>query len=385
MTRRLWLHIGSHKTGTTTAQDTFRFNRKLLAGRGLGFAHGTGVSRLHEYLSTIDAAHFLPQGFHVIDPQAFAAHVAEAKGDTVFASSENFSFFFAIGPIAALAAALRAHFDEVRILAYIRRQDRHAISHHQEGARPDRPPEGALWGHSLTALPEPQPLQRLYLDYNARLALWEEIFGVENVTVRMYERAHLKNRDIVADILSVLGVSDEGIQPVADKNNGLGLQKAKVGHLANSIFGDPRITAALTRALPPNDPKMLPKADSARAFLEPYRDSNRALNARRQITEFPDLFPDDFDFYPTAPTDKWNEVSANSAMRAVISVLGSRDGRKNALYFDDLRQAALALREQSPGPALRFAKAAQRIRPNALQITKLVNELQEVITRRDAP
>ena len=31
------LHIGTHKTGTTTIQDTFALNRNLLSGKGLVF------------------------------------------------------------------------------------------------------------------------------------------------------------------------------------------------------------------------------------------------------------------------------------------------------------------------------------------------------------
>ena len=37
MTRTLFLHIGSHKTGTTSIQNFLAHNRDLLAARGYGY------------------------------------------------------------------------------------------------------------------------------------------------------------------------------------------------------------------------------------------------------------------------------------------------------------------------------------------------------------
>jgi hypothetical protein len=388
--RRLWLHIGSHKTGTTTVQDTFLFNRSLLLQRGLAFVHGTAESHLHQYLASIDPKSILPAGFALTDPAAFATHLARGPADVVFASSENFSFFFTQQAVDDLAAAVRPHFDDVRILAYIRRQDRHAISHHQEGARPERLPEGVLWGHALTALPEPAAHQRLYLDYDQRLMLWENAFGRGSLHVRMYDRAHLANGDVVNDILGLMGLNeggsaDDGLVRVPDKNLALGQQKAKVGHLANAITTDALLTRSLLRALPQNDDRMLPSAEAARAFLEPYRESNRALNARLGLTPYPDLFPDSFDDYPATATDPWTEDNANSALRTVIALLATGSGYKTALTPDDLRNAAIALKVKSPESALRFIQAAQRLRPDGPNILRLLTELEQRVAEIKAP
>lgn len=381
--RRLTLHIGGHKTGTTTLQETFLANKTALAKQGLGYAHAAGACHLHGYVSMIDPVSVLSQGFGVNDPELFAKDLAATSGDDIFGSSENFAFFFFQAPIDALAKALLTRFDQVRILAYLRRQDRHALSHHQEGARPDRLSDAQLWGHALSALPKPQPHQKLYLNYDRRLALWENAFGRQNVTLRIYDRNHLKNGDIVSDVLDVLGLSGEGIVPVEDRNLALGLHRAKVGHLANEILGQDQITRTLLRALPNKGIKMLPSAEAARAFLAPYRTSNRALNERHGITAFRDLFPDDFDDFPADAVQAWPDDAANQALRAVISVLGKGQTSISELTHDDLRKAAEALAPTDAPTALRLITAAQALRPDTGQINRLKLALEAQLRNLD--
>ena len=382
--RRLTLHIGSHKTGTTTLQETFLLNKTLLASRGVGYAHRADTCQLHGYLSVIDPASLLTQGFGVRDLDRFADDLAATQGQEVFGSSENFSFFFQQAPIDALAKALRSRFDAVQILVYIRRQDRHALSHYQEGARPGRAPEAQLWGHGLAALPPPQPHHALYLNYHHRLAMWERAFDGGTVTVRVYDRKLLKNGDIAADVLDVLGISAQGIVPVPDKNPALGLQQAKVGHLAGEILDNDPLTRALLRALPQDEGKMLPSADEAKAFLAPYRASNRLLNERLGLTPFPDLFPDDFDDYPETAQDGWSDATATSALRAVIGTLGKRKTVMEDLTADDLRKAALVLRNTDPSAALRLVRAAHLLRPNGAQINQMKCALEAQLRDPDA-
>lgn len=383
--RRLTLHIGAHKTGTTVLQETFLLNKALLASRGLGYAHGPGSCHLHEYLSVIDPASVLTQGYGVLDPDRFADDLAATEGQNVFGSSENFSFFFQQAPIDALAKALQSRFGDVRILAYIRRQDRHAVSHHQEGARPDRAPEWQLWGHALTALPQPNPHQAQYLNYNTRLALWENAFGQHNVTVRMYDRKYLLDGDSVADVLRVLGISAKGLMPAPYMNHALGLQRAKVGHLANELFDNEPMTRSLLRTLPEDEARMMPSVAAAREFLAPYRDSNRQLNERLGITAFPDLFPEDFDDLPQEASDGWSDAAANSTLRAVIATLGKNKTVMEDLTSDDLRNAAIALQNSDPPAALRLVRAAHLLRPKGAQINRLKTALEARLVKPDAP
>lgn len=374
--KRLTLHIGSHKTGTSTIQSAFGENEALLLSRGLALAKVKPWEHVHTFLGFANPSEIFPAGYNVMDPVGFAAFLANRPGDHIFASSENFSFFFQQSAIDDLATALKAGFDQIRIVAYLRRQDRHAVSHHQEGARADRPPEGLLWGHSLTALPYPSPMQRLYLDYDQRLAMWERAFGSDNLSVRLFDRTIMDQGDVVADLLKLIGIVGDGLVRWPDLNLSLSRLQAKVGHIANEIIGDNGVTQRLLDALYAADDRMIPSAEAARAFLEPYRESNRRLNARLGITPFPDLFPDDFSDYPETASEDLSQAECETGLRTVIRTLGGARMYLHDLTADDLRLSAKILLKSEPWLALRLARAAQNLRPNGKAIAEMIAELE---------
>jgi hypothetical protein len=375
--KRLTLHIGSHKTGTSTLQATFRENEAALLSRGLAVAYVPPWDHVHPLLDFVNPREIFPGGYRVTGPLEFAEFLARPPADHVFASSENFSFFFQQDTINDLATALKARFGEIRIVVYLRRQDRHAVSHHQEGAKANRPPEGLLWGHSLTALPDPAPLQRLYLDYNQRIAMWESAFGSANLSVRVFDRALLDKGDIVSDMLALIGVDGHGIVRSPDVNISLSRMQAKVGHIANALIGDDSVTQRLLDAVyVPDGDRMAPSAAAARAFLEPYRESNRLLNARLGITSFPDLFPDDFSDYPETASEDMPPGESIAALQAAIRTLGGQKMALQDVTADELRLSARSLAKSEPWLALRLARAALSLRPNGPAILQLVAELE---------
>ena len=375
MTRRLWLHIGSHKTGTSSLQVTLRANEALLLGRGLGVARSAPWPHVHPFLVHVTPRQIMPDGFQTADPADFARFLADTAGDNVIASSENFAYFFRQSAVDDLAAALKPQFDEVRILTYLRRQDRHAVSHHQEGAKHDRAAESALWGHGLNALPDPSPLHRLYLDYDQRIGMWERAFGSDSVVVRVFDRTLLKDGDIVADVLNLVGISDEGLTRLPDRNVSLGRLQAKVGHIANATLNDDILTRSLVDAMPVED-RMTPARNEARAFLEPYREANRRLNDRLNISAEPALFSDDFSDYPEVGNDHLDEAACIMAVQETIVTLGRRAKTLQSLSADDLKVAALALQELNPEVALRLIQAARSLRPNGPHILKILGRLE---------
>ena len=128
-TRRLYLHIGSHKTGSTSIQQALSINARALAGQGLSFFRenrrrpGQQAAQAHSWLQFVTPGQLLPEGMRLADPAEFAGRLAASEGDLIV-SSENFSFFFQPAAIAELAQTLRTVFAEIRIICYLRRQDR---------------------------------------------------------------------------------------------------------------------------------------------------------------------------------------------------------------------------------------------------------------------
>lgn len=372
--RRLFLHIGAHKTGTTALQQNMSQNRVLLGVCGVAYVSSPSAVHLHSYLGPMANGRLLPDGFMVLDPDGLVARLRAAEQDLVVASSENFSFFFHKAQIVALEQLLRPLFDEITIVSYLRRQDRHAVSHHQEGAKPHRQADGDLWGHAPTALPEPNPAQDLYLDYDRRLGLWAEVFGADHTILRVYDRALLKSGDTFADFLSVIGLNISGLPSVGDSNVSLGAVQTKAGHLMNGAGLRARVAATVLARLPGGG-RLLPARADAMAFLDRYRASNRRLNARLRVSDQPDLFNDDFADYPDTAQNGWTEEGANATLAALMAELTDTLPALSALTADDLRSAAVALTETSPEIAHRLINAAAALRPNGPMILRIKADL----------
>ena len=113
--RRLYLHVGLHKTGTTYLQRLFVENRALLAEAGLElgpYAHLAGGSH-RAIVAAIDRE----------GPEAVFARAAEAPGARLLISTEGLcERLLDPGYAAALAAAAARHFDP-HVVIVLRRQD----------------------------------------------------------------------------------------------------------------------------------------------------------------------------------------------------------------------------------------------------------------------
>lgn len=375
MARTLFLHIGSHKTGTTALQRGLHHNRVLLRACGVTYVADSTAAHLHSFLGTMLHQDFLPHGFQLLNADGLSTRLAMAETDTVLASSENFSFFFQRTAIEELAQTLRPQFDTIRIVCYLRRQDRHAVSHHQEGAKPFRAVEGLLWGHTLTALPAPSDTHDLYLDYDRRLGLWADVFGDDAMIIRPYDRKTLTNGDIFADFLAVVGLTDPGLQAAGDHNTSLGAAQSKAGHLMNGLNIKGKIAGAILARIPP-DGRLLPSAAEAMAFQSRYSASNHRLNQRFRVTAHPGLFDDDFSDYPDSPGSDWTEDGATSALLAALTQSSEVNPALVALTVDDLRSAAQALTATAPESALRLITAAHALRPTGPTIVKLKAQLE---------
>lgn len=369
MTRRLWLHIGSHKTGSTTLQNFFLENEAALARAGLTHVH-TAKATINTVIAAASTTDFPPRGFELRDPDGLGTALDKARTPELFASSENFSYFFDRAAIQSLADCLFAHVDEVRILVYLRRQDRLALSHHQEAAKPHR--FGAsrrIWGNDLAPLPKPDPRHAWYIDYETRIGHWADVFGDANVVARVFDRTCLVGGDVVQDALSVLGRSGDGLDFSDDRNVSLGAMQSWVGHLLNGAgVSEPLIQAA--QRLVEDSPRALPAREEAMAFYAPWRDSNARLNRRLKIVAEPALFSEDFSDYPEVSTPAWDLPAAESILRLMTQLIAAQ-----SLPVEDLRDAALALRRQNPEAARRFAEAALKMRPNAPAVRRLLDAL----------
>jgi hypothetical protein len=380
MTRTLYLHIGAHKTGTTSIQSMLASNTRALAARDFAYVVGQNRRNMHGYFGRLEAENFRHSGLNLKKKDEFLQRFTTQKMPNLVASSENFSHFFDRAAIQEVADLLRPHFDVIRIISYLRRQDQLAISHHQEGAKPLNRAATLLYGNSPTALPEPTDSQRQYLDFATRIGHWGDAFGDAAITLRLFGRETLKSGDAVADFLDILGLDPAEFRATEERNTSMGLAQTKTGHILNEIV-DSELSKARVLARIPDGEKMLPRREDALRFVEPYLEGNLRLNARFHLTDQPSPFSEDFSDYPESGREEWDEATANAALRACAQVIHTLSKDNVALTVTDLSQAALALQSTLPETAMKFLRAALAMKPGDAIIQQRLAELETLSPR----
>ncbi len=150
--RKLLLHIGSHKTGSTTLQRTLYANRSHWSNRVGAYSalHRMGKSiaagNANAWINDRVAGGTIREGL--------AQQLGRVTGDVVV-SSEGFSWLFTQQAVGKLGAGLSRLFSRVHIVVYIKRQDLMALSHYQQASKN-------------------KPAQRFYVPGNRGLPLYQE-------------------------------------------------------------------------------------------------------------------------------------------------------------------------------------------------------------------
>jgi hypothetical protein len=189
--RRLLLHIGPHKTGTTAIQQALLANENKLK------AEGWYVERLPSLKGGVhQLADWLSQGnFAQSAPYLKALH---EDNDNVVISSENFSRM-RIDQIHEFASLL--DFPEVQIVYYLRNPLDRLISNWQEKVKHG-------YRHSFLegiASRLAQPFLSEDLNPGLHLSAWGKVFGHDNLKIRLYDRVS----DVVSDFFEThLGISE---------------------------------------------------------------------------------------------------------------------------------------------------------------------------------
>lgn len=362
--RTLYIHIGSHKTGTTSIQFTLAENAARLKKAGFTYFYqrpdGAPAFHpmFHSWLGWYPNTSIVPGGMRVLNPQLLSEKLSQTTGDVII-SSENFSFFFLKKHIEELRNAVAPHFRHVKIIAYLRRQDRHTISHVREGAQFDRPPEEALWGHPMNILPVYTEQFDLYLDYAKRLGMWADVFGDESMVLRVFERATLLNGDMVDDFCALVGIPE--YNKIPQMNISRSSDEGKFGHLILSgDYNHPEKLFELLDKLPLSKQTGLPAQRGARDFMGNYRESNIALNKRLNVTDQPALFDDAFDEYPEVSTQVWNQHDAWQFLKGMFGIYDKTFAEVSVAEFD---QAAEVLDRSHPELARKMRHVARALEP----------------------
>ena len=220
MNKRVYLHIGHLKTGTTYLQDFCQRHRQGLAQWGvlypeagttlrpgtehpsgnhgvlaLGLMHRHGLP-VPKWYRAMRAKH--PERYDSEAQWTALRHqISQSPCPSALISSE---FFISYGssPRSRECLHLAAHFlrdFEVRVCCYLRRPDHMIQSFYNEIVKTGAP-MARLRGNVSKYRNTP------YLDYASALGPWVETYGKDSVIIRNYDR--LMEQDIVADFSKLL-------------------------------------------------------------------------------------------------------------------------------------------------------------------------------------
>lgn len=194
--KKLFLHIGLHKTGTTSLQTFLKANEGML--RRAGYLYPRACipegSAAHHQLSWKMAN--LKQAAHFDEKTLLDAILAEQKAARchLIISSEDFSRLGRKG-VVQLKSMFR-HFN-VKVIVYLRRQDHRIESYYIQRIK----------GSTLTMTFSDYMQQNLALnDYSMMINEWAGVFGKKNMIVRAIER--FKEFDSVHDFLEILDLHE---------------------------------------------------------------------------------------------------------------------------------------------------------------------------------
>ena len=230
--RRCVIHIGTEKTGTTSIQKFLSSSRKSLQAEGVIYPASAGLhggsqwefvacahskpwmmdlGKRFEIKSADDQADFKNK-FHEQLENEFRS---VTRKDLLIISSEHFhSRLQSNDEIEEHKVFLEPWCSEIRILAYLRRQDRVAVSYYSTKLKGGDPNPVLFPKTAPGKLP-------YYFDYLELYNRWSAVFGQEKIDIRLFESTELIGGDLLHDFCSSVGIEPRGASRVPRLNQSL--------------------------------------------------------------------------------------------------------------------------------------------------------------------
>jgi len=266
MKKKLYLHIGFHKTGTSSLQEFFHNNRKELLKNGVCYIKSFD-SRFPANVDLSWAINSNPPpwaSFKEGSPSEIISFYNEQLKsnvcDKVIISSEDFCLYDRQPETIKNLKHYLSDYD-VKVVAYIRDPLEFVISLYCHAVR-----AGAVKCDLKTHISGHYKF--FAADYHSRLALWLKIFGKENMIIKKYSPKEFVNGSLVDDFFNAIDTKIDIPNAVYSKSNigtHVWLLKPYI-NISNSDIDEARkndLLSSLTKL-----GKDLPKVDKARYLLD---------------------------------------------------------------------------------------------------------------------
>ncbi len=193
-----YIHIGTHKTGSTSIQYFLFENRNKLREQGFLYPL-SGIPKKNLFGQHHLAAAFLEHlQLKTYNPNAggWEEVISEANSvpdKNIIISSENFCLpRFDLEQIYKIKDYLSQY--TVKIVVYLRRQDNYLISQYRQYIGANK--YSASFKQFISG-------QKWLIDYYQILKPWQQVFGTENIIVRVFESDQFNN-DLLDDFLDAI-------------------------------------------------------------------------------------------------------------------------------------------------------------------------------------
>ena len=208
--KRLFLHIGFNKTGSTSLQHCLSQNRATLEQAGFLYPGAAQDSYVQNRQHTPLAAALPDRQVGWLRPRKckglenalpdLRAAITASPAQTVILSSEAFGGLDMTTERVARVRDKLADL-EIFVIAYIRRQDSYLLSAYQESVK-----NGASHPFKFEKYRSNRELT-----FGRRLAPWREVFGESNVIVRPFDPRFWPENRLEFDFLDAIGAPRDNI------------------------------------------------------------------------------------------------------------------------------------------------------------------------------
>lgn len=222
--KTLYIHIGMHKTGTTAIQNFLFLNKEKLAREGLLYYSDVPIDyKFANALKNKEDFNYIKEHIRGLN---------DVRQSKVILSCEVFLEGDHIPELLMEILNNESIYNKfkIKIIVYVRRWYEWIESAYLQVSK----------GVSRQGLSFNEYLEQTALDkFLNRIFLWKEIFGIENIIFRIYDKDQFKNQSVIDDFLSVFNIEllDDYITPPSEKLNiGIDVIEAYILNTSKDIF-----------------------------------------------------------------------------------------------------------------------------------------------------
>jgi hypothetical protein len=247
MKKTIYVHIGSHKTGTTALQSFFSLNRDILKKNGYLYP-GTGKAHHPIARELRDINNVNDDVVQRSKLRKILNEIENSRCQTIVISSEAFFQFGCSIQLKQEIEQVLGSSVDIKIICYCRRQDHLLQSIYQQMVK--SPSKKAQIQPISAFIRDTDYLKRW--DYFMRLKEWKDAFGRDAIIIRIYEKNQFFKNDLIKDFLHIIGLElASSYQLPTEKQSNIGLRPDAIEMLriANLTINDPKIIKFLLRTI----------------------------------------------------------------------------------------------------------------------------------------